>query len=492
VPPLHSVEYNVFQWAKVTPNKTAIYFKDELISYSQLALNILNVSHLLSAKYSLKKGDIVFLIADKNPTFIYNYFALHLSGAVAVMIDPEITAQRFDMIKSLTEPRLIFGNPTKAIPREYVTEMTSIERTDLNVSFDEVLFPDLQDKADILFTTGTTGTPKGIYLTNGNIAAAVRNINSFIQNTETDIELLALPISHSFGLGRIRCILSAGGAIILTNGFTNIKGFFRLIEELHVTGLAFVPSAWAYIKKMSANRISDFTHQLKYIEIGSEYMSVSDKKQLAELLPLTRICMHYGLTEASRSVFLNFKKDYQNLDTLGKASPNVEVEVIGESGELLGENCEGEICIKGDHVARSYFGLSDEEVKDFFFQDYIRTGDYGVKLEGGYLKIVGRKKEMINVGGKKVSPIEIEEILNTMNGITASACVGIPDPNGVLGEVVKAFMVGDALLCDMIEVKNKITSSLESYKWPVEYVWIDAIPKTESGKVKRLELKIKY
>lgn len=490
--PLQSVEYNVFQWAKTTPEKIAIYYKNERISYSQLASNILKIAQSLSITHSIKKGDIIFLIADKTPNFIYNYFALHLYGAIAVMIDPEITTQRFEMIKSRTQPRFIFGNPTKAIPKEYVSEMTSIDYSDdSRISFDEVVFPDLQDKADILFTTGTTGAPKGIYLTNGNIAAAVRNINSFIQNSETDIELLALPISHSFGLGRIRCVLSAGGAIVFTNGFTNIKGFFRIIEELSVTGLAFVPSAWAYIKKMSANRMGNYAHQLKYIEIGSEYMSVADKMQLSELLPNTRICMHYGLTEASRSVFLNFGNDYQNLDTLGKASPNVEVEIVGESGEPLGENCEGEICIKGDHVAGLYLGFSGEEVKDFFWKNYIRTGDYGIKLESGYLKIVGRKKEMINVGGKKVSPIEIEEVLNTIGGIKASACVGIPDPNGVLGEVVKAFLVGDALLCDMTEVNKKITISLESYKWPVEYVWIDAIPKTESGKIKRLELKNK-
>ena len=488
---LRSVEYNIFQWANETPEKIAIYFRDESITYSQLVSNILNVAQLLSSKHALKKGDIIFLIADKTPTFIYNYFALHLSGAIAVMIDPEITAQRFDMTKSRTQPRFIFGNPTKAISGEYVTEMTSIVFSETNVSFDEVIFPDLQDKADILFTTGTTGIPKGIYLTNGNIAATVRNINSFIQNKETDVELLALPISHSFGLGRIRCVLAAGGAILLTNGFTNIKGFFRLIKEFQVTGLAFVPSAWAYIKKMSANRISDFSHQLKYIEIGSEYMSISDKKQLAELLPFTRICMHYGLTEASRSIFLDFKDDYQNLDTLGKASPNVEVVIVSESGELLGENCEGEICVRGDHVVGLYVGLSKEEVKDLYWQDYVRTGDYGIKLESGYLKIVGRKKEMINAGGKKVSPIEIEEILNTVNGISTSACVGIPDPNGVLGEVVKAFLVGDESLCDMTEVKNKITTSLEYYKWPVEYVWIDAIPRTESGKIKRLQLENK-
>jgi long-chain acyl-CoA synthetase len=252
-----------------------------------------------------------------------------------------------------------------------------------------------------------------------------------------------------------------------------------------------VPSAWAYIKKMSANRMSNYAHQLKYIEIGSEYMSVADKMQLSELLPNTRICMHYGLTEASRSVFLNFGNDFQNLDTLGKASPNVEVVIVGESGDSLSDNCEGEICIKGDHVARFFLGLFEEEVEDFFWKNYIRTGDCGIKLESGYVKIVGRKKEMINVGGKKVSPIEIEEVLNKIDGITSSACVGIPDPNGVLGEVVKAFMVGDPLLCNMTEVKNKIITSLESFKWPVEYVWIDDLPKTESGKIKRLELKNK-
>jgi long-chain acyl-CoA synthetase len=275
------------------------------------------------------------------------------------------------------------------------------------------------------------------------------------------------------------------------NGFTNIKTFFRLIDEFKVTGLSLVPSAWTYIKKMSGIRISDFSHQLKYIEIGSEYMSVDDKIDFCKLLPLTNIFMHYGLTEASRSIFLNFNNDIKYLDTLGKPSPNVEVEIVNDFGDSLSENMEGEICIKGDHVAKMFLGLTEEEVTKFFWKDYIRTGDYGIKKDNNFIKIVGRKKEMINVGGKKVSPIEIEEILNTINGINISACIGIPDPNGVLGEVVKAFIVGDKNICDMQEVKNKISKSLESYKWPVEYFWIDTIPKTESGKIKRVELKNK-
>lgn len=484
-----SLEQAVFSWAQKNPTKTAIYYKDQRVSYADLALNILKVASVISNNYAVKKGDCIILIADKTPTFIYNYFALHVCGAIAVIIDPEITSQRFEMIRTRTSPALIFGNVTKAIPQELVTEMVSIEDVDIDFDPEATVFPDLDDIADLLFTTGTTGAPKGIYLTNKNIAAAARNINSFIQNNENDIELLALPVSHSFGLGRIRCVLSAGGSLVLVNGFTNIKGFFRTIEELHVTGLAFVPSAWAYIMKMSGDKIKNYAGQLRYIEMGSEYMSISDKKHLKELLPHTNICMHYGLTEASRSVFLNFSADVENLDTLGKASPNVEIEIVNDEGAVLSENEEGEICIKGHHVATNYLGLSSGEVEEFFWQDYIRTGDYGIRLKDDYVKIVGRKKEMINVGGKKVSPIEIEDVLNSIEGISESACIGIPDPNGVLGEVVKAFLVGQQSDTDMLLVKNRITTSLESYKWPVEYVWIDAIPKTESGKIKRLELK---
>ena len=161
------------------------------------------------------------------------------------------------------------------------------------------------------------------------------------------------------------------------------------------------------------------------------------------------------------------------------------------SGKILSENQEGEICIKGEHVAKMFLSQNEEEINKFFWKDYIRTGDYGIKQENKYIKILGRKKDIINVGGKKVSPIEIEVILNTIHGINISACVGIPDPNGVLGEVVKAFIAGDQNICNMQEVKNKIMMSLESYKWPVEYFWIDNIPKTESGKIKRFELKNK-
>jgi long-chain acyl-CoA synthetase len=489
--PLKTVEYNIFDWAKITPDKIAIHFKDESISYSDLALNVLNVTNVITKKHRIKKGEIVYIIADKTPSFIYYYFALHFCGAIVVILDSEITSQRFNLIRSLTQPKICFGKPTKSISKAYLTEMDILDNYDVCFNFNELVFPILNDKADILFTTGTTGTPKGVYLTHANIAAAVRNINSVIKNTNNDIELLALPISHSFGLGRLRCVLASGGTIVFVNGFTNIKTFFRLIEDFKVTGLALVPSAWTYIKKMSGIRISDFSHQLKYIEIGSEYMSVDDKIELCKLLPFTNIFMHYGLTEASRSIFLNFNKDNKYLDTLGKPSPNVEVEIVNDFGDSLSENMEGEICIKGDHVAKMFLGLTEEEVTKFFWKDYIRTGDYGIKKDNNFIKIVGRKKEMINVGGKKVSPIEIEEILNTINGINISACIGIPDPNGVLGEVVKAFIVGDKNICDMQEVKNKISKSLESYKWPVEYFWIDTIPKTESGKIKRVELKNK-
>ena len=129
-------------------------------------------------------------------------------------------------------------------------------------------------------------------------------------------------------------------------------------------------------------------------------------------------------------------------------------------------------------------------IEESFFGDYFRTGDWGYKTTEGYIYLISRKKELINVGGKKVSPIEVEEQLFKISGIADCACIGVPDEEGVLGEVVKAFIVKDKdsdITFD--EIKNQLNGKLESYKLPVHYEWIDEIPKTQNGKIQRGLLK---
>jgi long-chain acyl-CoA synthetase len=240
---------------------------------------------------------------------------------------------------------------------------------------------------------------------------------------------------------------------------------------------------------MSGQKIGQFADQLRYIEIGSSFMSIEDKELLCELLPNTRICMHYGLTEASRSAFMEFHSEHDQLNTAGKASPNVDVKIFDAEGKEQPIGAEGEVCVKGEHVTCSYWNETPERFAKDFFNGYFRTGDCGYLDADGYIHLKSRIKEMINVGGKKVSPMEVEDVLNTIPGIADCACVAMPDPEGVLGEVVKAFIVCNDDALTNAAIIEALRPKLEVYKLPVAIERIDAIPKTASGKVQRLKLK---
>ena len=437
-----TIEQQIERNAQRMPEKVALICKDTRVSYGELWERCCEEAKRLHEDASFYKGKRVILAAAGNAEFVYQYFGTHLAGGICVPIDPD----------------------TKEARRDYITKLVNGECKLVN-----------EDAADIMFTTGTTGAPKGVVLTHENIAASARNINAYIGNDAEDVELLALPVSHSFGLGRLRCVLSKGGTIVLLGTFANVKRFFAALDEYHVTGFGMVPASWAYLKMMSRDKIRNYAAQLKYIEIGSSFMSIEDKKMLMEWLPNTRICMHYGLTEASRSAFMEFHEYAENLSSIGKAAPNVDIRII-----------DGEICVKGEHVTRSYWNESPERIAQDFHGDYFRTGDSGWMDEDGHIYIKGRIKEMINVGGEKVSPMEVEDVLNAIPQIKESACCAMPDK--VMGEVVEAFIVEASPITDA-EIMEIIKPQLENYKWPKKIQRISEIPKTASGKIQRLQLK---
>ncbi|WP_293667283.1 class I adenylate-forming enzyme family protein [uncultured Parabacteroides sp.] len=478
---MKSVVEQIIVNASLFPQKIALVEGKRKISYSELVKGILFAKYQLTSKYGLSKGNSVILAANKQISFVYVYFAAHLSGITVVPIDLETNVSRFEIIKAKVCPKLVIGFDLNC-------QSLSLSLFDGQIE-DELSFgfPDDESVADIIFTTGTTGIPKGVLLTHKNIASATHNINTFIRNGCDDIELLALPISHSFGLGRLRCSLTLGATLVLLGSFVNVKRFYCFMEEYKITGLAMVPASWAFLKKMSGMKLFDYADQLKYVEIGSAPMCVEDKLLLMQSLPTTRICMHYGLTEAPRSTFLEFHADSEYLDSVGKPSPNMEVVIKDENGQNCECLAEGEICVKGDAVTKGYLGVQDIDA-NFYWNGYFRTGDWGMMDSSGYLYLKSRKKELINVGGKKVSPVEVEEVLKQLAGITDCACVAIPDPNGILGEVVRAYVVFDNNHPHLSEINSLIGNRLEVYKQPVEYIEVENIPKTGSGKVQRLLL----
>lgn len=481
---LKTIEEQIWANAASQPLKVAVKSGKKSATYKELCQRILGASQHYSNELKLAKGNTVILAAGKQIEFLYAYFGAHLAGIKVVPIDAATNPTRLTYIIEQTNASLLIGfddadNETPKVPLSSFAELCE--------DFSEPEYPDLSDISDILFTTGTTGKPKGVPLTFRNEAAAARNINEYIGNSRNDVELLALPVSHSFGLGRVRCCLSTGATLILLGSFANVKKIYKTIEEEHVTGFTMVPASWRYLKKLTGLRLGDFSTQLKYIEMGSAYFSKDEKKELADLLPDTRVCMHYGLTEASRSAFMEFHLDDQHLDSVGKASPHTDIRIFDENGIECECRSEGEICIKGEHTTSGYLNT---QIEKSFFGCYFRTGDWGYKDENGYVYLISRKKELINVGGKKVSPIEVEEQLLKIEGIEDCACIGVADDEGVLGEVVKAFIVKKAGCNLSVEdITSRLSGKLESYKIPVHYQWIDAIPKTQNGKIQRLLLK---
>ncbi len=463
------------------PEKIAVTDGKVSKTYGELTSNIFFAKEILEKKYGLKEGDAIVIAADKQPEFAALYFACHLVGVVTLPIAPDTNPKRFQMIKDRVKPKLIVGFEDK-----YNHTEVSFKDFEGESIIEEQIVP-MGRVADVMFTTGTTGDPKGVQLSQQNIAAAARNINAFIGNTKEDVEMIALPISHSFGIGRMRCALSNGQTVVMIGTFANAKRFFRFMEEYHVTGFGMVPASWSLIKRLSGMKISDYKEQLRYIEIGSAPMDIEDKRILINALPNTRICMHYGLTEASRSAFMEFHESKDRLETIGKESPNMNITIKDENGEDIPNGEDGEICVSGDAVTIGYLDLPKES---FFWGDYFRTGDWGTKDEEGFITLKSRKKELINVGGKKVSPIEVEDVLKSFDFVDDCACIAIPDPEGLLGEVVKAFIVTkepDKVTKRFID--QLIGKDLESYKHPAIFEVINEIPRTSSGKVQRLMLK---
>lgn len=480
-----TIEQTIYNHALSQPEKTAVVCGAQRITYGALWQGIVSAKDYFVHMPDYAKGKCVIMAANKQIEFLFAYFGAHLAGLVVAPVDVEINPTRLTYIQNKISSITHVGLEKK------VEEGKSIPLSTFAVELAEILAPSSvsfaneTSVADVLFTTGTTGEPKCVPLTYGNEYAAACNINAYIGNTADDKELLALPISHSFGLGRVRCCLMTGQTIYMLNSFTNVKRFYRVIEEEGITGFGMVPASWKYLEKMSGNRLSDYANQLRYVEMGSAYLSVSDKAHLAHVLPNTKIAMHYGLTEASRSTFLEFH-DTEHLSSVGKPSPNTDIKIFDAQGNEVGIGKEGEICIKGAHVTKGYWNADNSTT---FIGEYFRTGDFGSKDAGGYVTLKSRIKELINVGGKKVAPAEVEEQLLKIKGIKDCACVPMSDPDGVLGEVVKAFVVldSDSQLTEEY-IRMSLMGKIEGYKQPVSYAFVESIPRTDNGKIKRLEL----
>lgn len=471
------VEYLAAHAAEM-PQQEAVRVGGVSYNYGELWHGVLRAASCVRRRGSAYQ----LLKAEKRIEFIYAYFGAHLAGVVNVLIDPHASEEGLQhMLAALGSHPDVAAELRQQAQVDYPWEEIAAAPEAAPT------MPDADAIADLMFTSGTTGVPKCVPLHQSHILASARNINTFIGNREGDKEVLALPLCHSFGLGRLRCQVIMGGCVIILPNFGNERKVVRALQEEGVVGFAMVPAAWQYLKKLCAERFFASAQQLRYIEIGSAVLPQEDKRLLLERLPHTRICMHYGLTEASRSAFIEFHADARHLDSVGKASPNTKIGIFAPDGTPCPVGKVGEMAISGAHVIGAYLNVSAAESH---FGAYFRTGDLGYVDRDGYLYLVGRLKEIINTGGKKVSPQEVEDVICSFPGIAECACIGRPDTHGVMGELIEAHIVPvEGQQVDTEVLHEYLRNKLEPYKVPSTYcLRQEPLPRTTSGKLRRTAL----
>lgn len=423
-------------------------------------------------------GDRVLLCAPNSPAVPVLYFAIHAAGAVAVVVAPDMPAPSVEGVATAAGVRLALVERDDLSAKISTLSASETAAAEGELTFDA---PDLGAPADLLFTSGTTGKKKGVRLTHRNIAAAGRNIATFLRIEPTDIQAVPLPLSHSFGLGCVRSLAFAGHTLLIERGLVNPAAMLKRMTTLGATGLAVVPSGVDVIRRTTGDALGALRDQLKFVELGSAAISPENRAWLMEMLPHTRLCHHYGMTEASRAAFIEYHADKERLGTVGRASPNVEITILDAEGAPVAAGETGAIVVSGEVVTGGYW--EDPELTASRISPAgLITGDIGRLDADGYLHLLGRQDDIINVGGRKVAPDEVEAVLLAHPDITDAACVPMADP--VLGQAVAAHVVVHGAL-DVEAVAAWARERLEDYKVPRAVLAVASIPRTDNGKIQR-------
>jgi long-chain acyl-CoA synthetase len=345
----------------------------------------------------------------------------------------------------------------------------------------------LDQVALVLCTTGTTGARKLVSLTERNVLAAARNINEFTRIDESAKEVTPLPLHRSFGLGRARCLSLVGGTLIISPPRGDRA--LALIARHQATGFSAVPAFFRMLIATFGGRLARYFADLDYMEIGSASMEQGDKVFLIEAAPRARICMHYGSTEASRSAFIEFRSERDKLSTVGRPTPHVRLRVMSEDGTPCRNGEPGEIVVQGEHVCAGYWG-DDQLTAAGLRHGWLHTSDCGSIDADGYVRLLGRMDDVMNVGGVKVSPERIESVARDIPGVADCAAVGRHDSSGIYGELPLLYVVGDgSTSLSARRIKSYCAERLLPEEVPHEVLFIDAIPRTDTGKIQRAHLR---
>lgn len=353
-----------------------------------------------------------------------------------------------------------------------------------------------KDPAAILYTSGSTGLPKGVVLSHHNLVSGARCVTQYLRNDAEDRILAALPLSFDYGLNQVTSALYVGACAVLTNFSLPIPLLQEVVAE-RITGLAGVPTMWAHLA--AAQWPAEAAQSLRYLTNSGGAFPLPTIAALRRQLPQTEIFCMYGLTEAFRSTYLDPAELQRRPGSIGKSIPNQEILVVRPDGSRCQPGEAGELVHRGSLVALGYW--NDPERTALRFRPLpaflghasgtelaVWSGDLVKQDADGFLYFVGRNDQLIKTSGHRVSPTEIEQVVAEVRGVVETAVVGLPDE--VLGQRIAVAVVAAAdyraALAENIRMHCR--QQLPAYMVPGEIHLLDSIPRNPNGKPDRAEL----
>ncbi|MFC4559178.1 fatty acid--CoA ligase family protein [Virgibacillus kekensis] len=496
--------------ASENPHKAAYVFQDKETSYMELEGAVTKFASQLQ-KLGYKKGDHIALVLGNSPYYVISLYGALRIGAVVIPINSLYTPSELTFILNngdvkgvITMDVLLkkFEAIADQVPgiEHYIAcesgEEVSFEGSSLSAKLKpftqliqvgslELDAPtmDDEDTAIILYTSGTTGKPKGAMLSHKNIYSNAKDTADYLQISGDDRVIAALPMFHVFCLTvALNAPLMNGGTILIMPKFSP-QEVFRVTTEHQATVFAGVPTMYNYLLQSAADSKADFSG-IRICISGGASMPVALLKEFEKAFKV-KVSEGYGLSEASPVTCFNPLDQPRKPGSIGKSIMNVENKVVDELGEEVPAGEVGELIVRGPNVMKGYYKL-DEETASTLKDGWLFTGDMARMGEEGYFYIVDRKKDMILVGGYNVYPREVEEILYDHPAVAEAAVIGSPYPE--TGESVLAFVVTKDPALDEAILLEFCRGHLAKYKVPAKIEFMDELPKNTTGKILRKNL----
>lgn len=470
--------------AAAQPEKLCMADAKHSVTYGQAWQQICGfANHVLK---SVEPGSYVMISCNQSVEFMIAFLGCHLAGAIPVPMERNAALDREHAICEETNAALYVGARLPEgldVPFLPIGEAGSFEQEAAPLPLPE---PDAV--SEVLFSTGTTGKSKGIVLTHANNVAIAEGLQTGLAMKSNNVEIILMPLSHSHGLRRTYGNLLNGSTAVFADGVLALKRVFNLMDEYQVTSMDLAPSMLSIMFKLAGDRLGDYAEGFEYVQLGSAPLPEEDKLHLKRIMPGVRLYNIYGTTEAGCSCIFDFGTEQEKPNCIGKPSLNANFIVVDDDRNPIQSSPEnlGLLATYGQITMKGYFNEPELTAKTVV-NGVIYSNDLGYVDEDGYVYMLGRKDDVINFGGVKISPEEIESAVKHHPAVKDCACIPVQD--AVAGQIPKLYVeVEPGVEFELPAFRKFLASAVDANKQPQRIEVIDCIPRTYNGKIKRKEL----